>query len=505
MRNKYLISLLFLLSLNLLGCYEDKGRYDYIQMDDVEITLDKVIYAVPMGDMLTVKAEIKLKNGSTDLSNMEYKWSVNGETHEGWDKPILEWVTDRGIVDGTLVLEVKDRKSGICFYKNASVNVTGIYNLDAAWVILSEKNNETYISLFKVTDYSYSDDWMHIIINEAEVMPDVYKKSDGEAVKRPIKMVEHYCVGNNYVGPFLLLQHGSAPIDLNGETMEKDLDFNLAFAGGKVPDGEEIVDANFSKYSDILVGKTGKLYSRFKTDQSLFNSGKYLDEPLKLDGEVLEQCAVVKSIPPGWGSSLHLLHDKKNERMLVIDEYDGRIYPYREKPANAPANFVSLDDLSGCNLLSISYMLNGFYFEHRFNMILKKDGKYLYQEFKTDEYGNLNSIKAMEITGLTEDPTCIETAPKSGYILIAIREKLYIFDPVNPHYGIESYLDFDSDIISMDATNYDACILSTKSRFFIVDNVEMKNNLPDKRVLYSSPEGLDLGEIKQVLKKHQKK
>ena len=69
---KYMF-LLAILSIFQVGCYEDKGNYDYTTVDEVTIEGEyELVYRLKMGERLSIPITLEL-NGF-DESQLEFKW-----------------------------------------------------------------------------------------------------------------------------------------------------------------------------------------------------------------------------------------------------------------------------------------------------------------------------------------------------------------------------------------------------------------------------------------------
>jgi hypothetical protein len=70
--------LLFQLVVLCVSCYEDKGNYDYINIENIEIEKFESVYKT-LGD--TVKIEPKFNiDIPEEAPYLSYEWSLNGKT-----------------------------------------------------------------------------------------------------------------------------------------------------------------------------------------------------------------------------------------------------------------------------------------------------------------------------------------------------------------------------------------------------------------------------------------
>ena len=77
---KLKIYILFLCSLFLYSCYEDKGNYAYASIDEVDISFDLASYSVPIGEDIEIKPTLMFKNPA-DSVNFSYEWRIGGEPY----------------------------------------------------------------------------------------------------------------------------------------------------------------------------------------------------------------------------------------------------------------------------------------------------------------------------------------------------------------------------------------------------------------------------------------
>ncbi|MEG0500335.1 MAG: hypothetical protein RR550_04335, partial [Rikenellaceae bacterium] len=223
-----------------------------------------------------------------------------------------------------------------------------------------------------------------------------------------------------------------------------------------------------------------------------------------LDGEVLEGCVAIPSAVSSWMTNINLIHDTKKKRLLLVRDSDSAIIPLQASTEDPPQKFVPLNDLSGCTIFGFDWINDGWYFQNDFTMIMKKENVYYYQTFRVNGLGGISEAQINKINGLTEDPTCISSAPSNNYIFIAVKNKLYCFDPGNPDAPLMPYLEFDSDIVSIDANHYSGGILSLKNnKIYLFDSVQAKNIPLEKRIMYSFTDDQGIGNIIQVKRKKQ--
>ena len=89
MKIKILFVVMFLLIIT--SCYEDKGNYDYREMNDIEISVETESSSYALGDKVTSKPKLVFTLGK-ESSDLSYEWTFDG--HVIADTRDLEWVAD---------------------------------------------------------------------------------------------------------------------------------------------------------------------------------------------------------------------------------------------------------------------------------------------------------------------------------------------------------------------------------------------------------------------------
>lgn len=190
-------------------------------------------------------------------------------------------------------------------------------------MILSEQDGKTMLSFFKTVDTEWSADWSSMIIKEWKEYKDLYPSRNGGAVlgQGPISMREHYCEDYSAGAGNIWVFSESGAVDLEGVGLTKDIDLNQTFMGG-VPTGVIIQGGVFMMQADVVYDQNGHLYSRVKADNQLYNSDYFLPDPMKYNGEVLEQCEPVLGRYLMYTARYTPIIDRKNCRLLsfIVEE-----------------------------------------------------------------------------------------------------------------------------------------------------------------------------------------
>ena len=525
MKSLIFIALSFLL---LVSCYEDKGNYDYLDVPEIEIkSFD--YQGKNLGDTIKIEPEFNV-DIPEDASYITYKWSVDGETRPNdpnWNSRNFFWIADKLIPKGYIVLEVRDERLDAVYTQRASVNISGEFNSVFSWVILSEgEDRAAKLSFFKTLEGEYSSDYSEYFIKKIKVYEDLYPSvNDNKTLGQgPLSLREHFNEGEgNDVGNYWIFTESGA-VDCYGESFLKDIDMSQTFRGG-LPAGTIIQDGVFMQWVDVIYDQNGRIYTRIKADDELFNSDYFLQEPVSYKGEVLEQCYTVLGRYTSWGGRYTLVVDKKHSRLLAIldGESKGWELPLAnageilEMPANvadAPEGYVPLHDFSDYEIVDIKYIKipSGWSGVPGYVILFKEksSGKLILQEFaletgRDDVLGNyliLSNIKVHDMSGLPTIPSQMVATPNdnSQYVFFAIDNVLWCYDRETAY--LMKYKEFDAKITAMegesDFRNKHIAVGLENGEFFVLNAIRAKNQPDEKRIISQLPEGVRLGKIVKI-------
>lgn len=131
----------------LCNCSQDKGNYDYTEIDDVTISLPASLYNVISGGNLkiTPTLEHSLKDKQDELS---YAWEIDGNVVSNeLNLDIMLPAMSYGTKDCALI--VTDETTGMKFYKSFEIEVVG--EISVGYYFLTEDDqNKTLLSFLPV-------------------------------------------------------------------------------------------------------------------------------------------------------------------------------------------------------------------------------------------------------------------------------------------------------------------------------------------------------------------
>ncbi len=548
MKNIRILLTALLFALTAAACYEDKGNYDYRDINAITIRMDKdddrPNLRLTMGSTIELHPIISFVNGTGDMSRLEYKWTLTPNasydekttyTQEDWNTLDFKWTPDFLIPNGRLELCVTDRETGIQSFGQVYCTVSSRYDALGA-MILAEKEGVTQFSFIKGTSFSGNN-----IPVEFEIYNDVYYTENKEHLPAgPIKMVEHYCSDNTTSGQILILTRNGA-VDIGGLDFRKDIDLREAFGEQAYPEGFGYArDAMFLSRVDVVTDARGRVYSRLKNTSDLFHSGYFLSAPAALEGEQepLTECMPIPA--PYANTHCCLLYDGAKHRfVLIADAGTGSWRDPAEQGANRLAavenptdrpegeseQFLPLDNLGDeAEILSIDYFRpNSYYSGMGYAIVFNRGGKTYFQEFVLDKDYNVFGYAAVEpavreIKGLPGEATFAYSQPyyKGSYyannplLFCAVGSELYVYDRSNPSIPAVRYepktadgaagKPFGSDIVAMNAENYGGrwgTLALADGRVLIIKTEQA--NYPEDQIVYYDSDDYSYGTVKCVL------
>ncbi len=530
------------------ACYEDKGNYDYTDVNELVIEMEEGSTLPPdfrlsMGGSIELHPVLKFVNGTGVRDRLEYRWTLipdvdNWEetyTQDDWNTLDFLWTPDFLIPQGRLQLTVTDPVTGLQSFGEANVSVTSRYDAYGA-MILAEREGKTELSFIKGIEFDVT------IPTAVEVYNDVYFMENGEDLPAdPIKLHEHFCSDYSTAGQILVMTRNGA-VDVSGLDFRKDIDLQDAFDGQVYPEGFDYAcDGMFMSRIDLLMDSKGYVYSRLKNTSDLFHSGYFLPNRLTIEGES-EPLSACRPIPAPYGNlKACLLFDAGKRRFVLVGDtgtgsWDG---PGEENanraivlpnPSATPKGeaeaFQPLDGMDeDVEILTIDHFCNNSYYSGMgYTIVFWKDGKTYFQEFTVDKVYGVFGYSAMdpavyEIKGLPGKPTFAYAQPYYKYssftnnplLYCAVGNKLYVYDRSNPTVPAVEYnprdpegqlLDnaFSGDIVAMNCENFGGrwgVVGLADGRVMILKTIQA--NYPEDQIVYFDSGDYSYGTIRHVL------
>lgn len=522
----------------LMSCYEDKGTYNYKEVEEIALLIavpEDSSFEVIIGEPLKRVAVIisQETNEEVNYDDYTFEWAFDFTFDNVLsDKREFEMAFDK-LHEGTLILKVTNKYNGNIKTSESFYTVRAPYQ-GAGWLILGEKDGKTELSIVK-----------DVVYNTQEIIRDIYTKANPgkELGAEPIQIREHWGNGAKHYGNFLILTEKEG-VDIEPNTYNLDINLKEAILGDSYTEGMYFRNSIFmhSDYSyggvDILEDQNGRLYSRIRENIQSIHSGLFIMQPLTYTDndtnkeEVLEDCRLIMA--PLRSASFVLVHDNKNKRLLGITgqntwsekvdpdapqiDYNtslvnaGRVWaipPYPQDSGGGdkrkrikksgpdgggnevvPEGFVPLNDLSGYDVKLIGrYDPWGSAGPIGYSMILEKDGEYFIQQFELGYMSgvfNVSNTKFTKINGIPagSTPDCFFKLPLiMGEIFISIGKDLYT---ASIETGLlDKYYTFKSNIIKIDTpSEVDVVGVALEDgTFYLINGQSPKTLLDDEKII----------------------
>ena len=233
------IPTLFASVLALTSCYEDKGNYDYIELEQVSIDTTAVgmqsEYAIMRFDTLELSPRVFFQGQEVTDANqapLDYLWTIFSATTGAGSSTVIDTLGYERCLKAPITrtggnylvqLVVTNRNDGVRQFFRIPVAVSEVF--DGGWMVFYERADQP----------GYSDvaliynPWTKLNVNYNRHYLNLYETTNGELLQgHPIRCFDiavSLASGNNYVG--LCTDYTLVGVSENG--IEKALEFNDFF------------------------------------------------------------------------------------------------------------------------------------------------------------------------------------------------------------------------------------------------------------------------------------
>lgn len=507
------LGMMFLWLLN--GCYEDKGNYDYAELNKVTVNLKPpntyTIYGYA-GEEVTVVPELTFEN-PLDTLEFNYLWKLDTTviSHER----ILKY-THQGLCSiFTLQLFVTDRRSGQVYYHSVSLQLDSPYKY--GFMILAEKGDGRtafhYLRLEKPEDrYFYYTPFYDLYIS-------LYP--DDPLGHKPYYIAENFTTPGNGGDEVTILQEGGSCVTLNGTTLSKEVYLEDEFYKG-YPSGVSPKFLLYGNVADFMIGDNGKVYMRYIYPKSSQPNGFHLSHFINLPFDFDKSNTYIDQIIPVsyFWAGVQMMHDRANNRFVVMatngDVSAGQQGLIQDNSTDSD-EFVNLNNFGEYSLIWATCESSA-YGSAKFRCIFKKDNEYHVQTFTLAKtYSslqvNLSNKGKWEFAGanLVSDLTVYAMLRNGNYLYFAEGKSLYYCEFRNEAGNVRQIVkhihDFDKRITHLTPDyNGDRLLIALEGgKFYIFHTIDQILGASDPWIagnMYESPDNVDVGEIKQVIFKY---
>ena len=480
------ITFLFLVTFNFICCYDDKGNYEYKQINDIEISFPDYNFEQVIGETFKLYPKFTYKYKDTANLNLSYKWAI-GERVIGENRQLVWQVdTNEQVEIALYVTNIDDNM----VYMGTIVRPTSIYTWYNSYLVLSEKNGKSILSFVRYDEKEnasgetiYDEFDRPVLVNQ--VYEDIYyNENKDELGSKPLFIQEHIAKIFPSEGHVIVFQEGGqGSVDLDGTSMKKDILLVESFSKGSYPADFHPTNAEMMTYTHLIENHDGKIYSKIKESYKLFQSGYYIHTPLMFENKEI-RAHIINSVlandkPYTLLHSIGTTENPENRLLLVHDlqftdvNVSGKVVALPEPTKGWPENFRPLTDLGNCQVINISQYNTGNTKKPGYTMFLKNsDGSYQYQAFELErEYsGEKLSYPKKTIAGkeqemlisfpitspipLEECVFCNIASRQNEYIFIAYGKDIYFLDRTSPENGIRHYYTCKANVVDMDGREY---------------------------------------------------
>lgn len=492
MNVKYILILVACIGL-LSSCYEDKGNYDYRQMNDVTIklSLPDGISKYSLGDVLEIKPELSFALG-IESENLTYSWTFDGR--EISTERNLKWMVDEEGRNKEIRLAIKDEATGVSYFGATMVTVTPRYG-ENGWVVLSRKEDGTSMLTYleQTTKEVENEKKETETVYDCIVTKDIYGFCNGGGFLggQPVSLTQHFVSSWDWDGPedatswlWLVQEGGQGCVDVSGSSYQIQGYLPSMFINGGYPQAFQPQRVYDMMYYTMAIGKDGKIYTRVKDSYTLFNTSYFVDDiPLSYEQQPVDgtMMAIMHDFSDRGGT---LFYDKNSKRYFHIGDYAYSEYNMSvgdyvfynisgdlllpivdEAIYEKDGSLTRLDDMSGYDVHYLGVAQNGQY-----KSIIEKQGQIYIQNFKVSAFtGDNVSISNYTQERATELDKVISGDVKNiyslcraqvtrPYLLLGHGKTLYLYKfDAQPGNRLIEYQTFDSDITGIDvynSTNY---------------------------------------------------
>lgn len=280
----YFLSLLLLSSM--YSCLDDKNDYNYSQINGLKGNASQMmpsVYSVGVNEDLEIKPKFEFTVDKAEM-DLSYEWLLDGKLLDVKTPEYTFNSSKGGLFE--LTFSVIDNKTGVKYSASANISVRSPYQ--RGWVILSEVNGESALSFIK----------MKTLYGVTETV-DVF----GDPVVRDsvvFRGVEKYVVKNLGTNPKGIMENLGYPatfgqletvydelvvmqdrwVELNGNTLEREVYTDEEFGGDLPEGGFKPVDASMSFSAKFVRDENGYIYMHMKPYANDFHAGVYMSIPL---------------------------------------------------------------------------------------------------------------------------------------------------------------------------------------------------------------------------------
>lgn len=489
----------------LQGCYEDKGNYDYIPLNEVKITLNPANTKGYLGERYTYSPQIEFSNPQ-DSVHFEYWWEARN-AENGVDTVTIGRELDFvGYLVGEVELRccVKELATGVITSNTMKVTFTSA--LSQGWLILGNQNGASILSYIRP---GKDDDGNRLFTPFVDLYKQLYPNLQLGTNPTSLRQV----FADNYEeNATLVLVGQDEPLYLDGSTYTKLLDLRNEFMGGQ-PSNFKYKDYGWGWDLDLFLSEDGAVYVRKLEDTEVLLLTEQIPTiPLQYEGKPLKIEKLI--VPPTNNAKVKALYDAENNRILWIDNTRGvslaSYYSFTE--GTTLEDCVDLSNFNGWKLVhaqsGFNDQWNGGMTYTPMMFLFKKGNEMKIQTiqvyYSTSAGITLRNVEVKTFSGdqLASNAKYFfeDSRNFKNYLYIAQGNQLYWYNYARNEMKLFYELKAGDEVVDIDFnTRFDEMGVLTKSGEFIVLNHSTSalvfGELAQEKWRFSDPEiglGVDL-------------
>jgi hypothetical protein len=516
MKIRYIL-LLIIAIWGMTSCFDDKGNYSYDPKNDIKVTFNSSYFEAILGETVKLSPKLTFAIDSNDV-DLSYEWVFLGKKIS--DQRNLEWVVDTVITSQNIYMNVIDNRTGVTFSGEISAMLSSPYAKEA-WVVLAKQDGKSVLSYIREKN---EDDGSQYGKFTYEDVPNVYQLVNGEELgSEPVRVLEHFANGAS-VGNFWILQNGGQGcVDLSGHDFTRDILLNDIFLDGNLPADFKPIDMIDMKWLTCVVDHDGKVYTRKKLTNQLFNSGYFINRPLMFEEKEVDGTGLVRA--PFADLGFTVMYDKVHNRFLAIADYNreiaGKVMKLTVDESKYTPTFARLDNLGDMEVLHTGYyeVKEGESGDQGYYSILRDPatGNYYTHDFRVNEMSGSANPSAFPVLQKQIDLSSVIDGTSKNvfnvlrswvygedfgtpYVLISKDNELWLYDR-EAKLPVEKYYEFPKGqiITAIDSE----CVGSRRvaigmktGEFYVLDLTRKAVNGQIERLVYASPH--NFGEIVHI-------
>ena len=314
---KHNVILLLCLTLALFSCYDDKGNYDYREIDELTITgiPEEPISALHKSENLVLQPTVTSKfDGVINADDPDYEFSYYYNKPVGGDflEPSLldsSRMKDLNILaemapgDYTAWFKVKDLRTNIV--TSAEFKLSVVTSTTKGWVVLCEEGSERKVRIDMIGEVG---DRIAVSRNLLDFLPELHGAYQ--------ILLESNMLYTSY-SPYLNLyteDNSFCILSYNGNFNRNFSDLRGTVFARPIDD---FIVREENNYSYIVITADGDVYQKMSSSSALYDVKINVDEPF---GEPNYKMAPFIGV--GWSNGYNgILYDKTNRRFKYFLQY----------------------------------------------------------------------------------------------------------------------------------------------------------------------------------------